>query len=505
MPRNASRNGKPGELQNVKKSTLDDLPCIVGVAQRCYRAADGDSPEPLQQWEEVSVKAAADSGKPGVLNQIDDINIVYTLSCHYDDAVKSLADKLGLKDTQGHLSGLSGTSAQHFVQQAAARIQAGESELSLVVGGEALATIRRYKKAGQTLPWANDIKRGSMPFEDPFHPTEIAHQVFQAYLTFAVLDSARRASMGLTLDENHRQQATMMAAMSEIAANNPNAWFHKAYSAGALYQITADNRMVAYPYSKHSVAFMDVDMAAAVLVTSHRKADELGVAQDKRVYLRGGAYTREPIYIAQRPDLSRSPAMQAAATQALQMAGAGIDDIALLDLYSCFPGSVNFAKDALGLSDNEPRALTVTGGLPYFGGPGNNYLTHAIASMVEKLRENPSELGLLNGVGMHMTNHVFGVYSAQPELASPVDVQATAAPDTCTITDNFEGVATIAAYSVEYSRHGQSGLAVCDTSSGQRCYARSDDPDLLRSMQNEEWVGQQVTVRNRDNVNSFSE
>ena len=100
-------------------------------------------------------------------------------------------------------------------------------------------------------------------------------------------------------------------------------------------------------------------------------------------------------------------------------AGVGIDEIAHLDLYSCFGSSVSFACDALGLSAGDSRPLTVTGGLPFFGGAGNNYLSHSVATMVEKLRREPSVHGMVSGVGMHMTNHVFGIYSATPGSARP--------------------------------------------------------------------------------------
>ena len=75
---------------------------------------------------------------------------------------------------------------------------------------------------------------------------------------------------------------------------------------------------------------------------------------------------------------------------------------------------MNFARDALGIAADDPRPLTVTGGLPYHGGAGSDYLTHSIATMARVLREDPGALGLVSGVGMHMTKHVYGVYSTEP-------------------------------------------------------------------------------------------
>ena len=178
--------------------------------------------------------------------------------------------------------------------------------------------------------------------------------------------------------------------------------------------------MVGYPYTKYMVSIMDVDMAAAVMLASHEAADRLGVPADQRVYLRGWSYATDPVYVAEHPDLSRSPAMELASSEALRGAGAGVDDVAHLDLYSCFASSVNFARDALGIAADDPRPLTVTGGLPYHGGAGSDYLSHSIARMARVLREDPGSLGLVSGVGMHMTKHVFGVYSTAPgAVAAP--------------------------------------------------------------------------------------
>src|SRR5690606_4161080 len=200
-----------------------------------------------------------------------------------------------------------------------------------------------------------------------------------------MLDSARRHHLKLTLEQNREQEAAMMARLSLVASQNPAAWFPKAYSTAELLDDDNANRPVVYPYNKLQMAFMDVDMAAAVLIASHQKADELGIPMEKRIYLHGWSYAQEPSAIAERPELWHSPAMEVASEQARHRAGINSNTLAHMDLYSCFPSSLNFTRDALGIGDNEPRPLSVTGGLPYFGGPGNNYTGHAVASMVKRL------------------------------------------------------------------------------------------------------------------------
>src|SRR5439155_963790 len=156
--------------------------------------------------------------------------------------------------------------------------------------------------------------------EAPFHPTEVAHNVFQAWLTFPVFDIARRARLGDTPDDYRQKVAQLLAPMSKVAATNPYAWFRRERTVAELREATPDNRYVGYPYTKYEISVMDVDMAATVIVASHAKADELGVPADRRVYLRGWCYATDPVYLAEHRDLFRSPAMVAASAEAFRCA-----------------------------------------------------------------------------------------------------------------------------------------------------------------------------------------
>jgi acetyl-CoA C-acetyltransferase len=476
-------------------------PCIVGVAQRTYRPEDGFAPEPLEMWDRVCRDAAADCGGKDVLASVDSLRVIYSMSWQYDDAPARLAERLGLPDGDRFYSGVCGTTPQAIVSQAAEDILAGRCEMVLMPSGEALATKRRLKKQGEKPDWSfKPAEKRGIPFADPFHPAEIAHQVFQAYLTFAVFDIARRAHLGLSPEANRAQLGGLLAGLTEVAAQNPDSWFPTARSAAELTEVSAENRMISYPYTKNMVSIMDIDMAAAVLVTSHEKADALGIPQDRRIYLRGWGGAQDPVYVAERAEMWRSPAMQAASQAALAGAGIGVDDVAHLDLYSCFGSSLNFARDALGIAEADPRPLTVAGGLPYFGGPGNGYVSHALVRMVEVLREDAADCGMVSGVGMHMQNHVYGVYSATPGPVSPPDASAVQARASATpkreIANQAEGKANIAGYSVVHNREGYGfGVAVCDLPDGRRCYARAEEVGQMKSMEEDEWVGREVVLR----------
>ncbi len=473
-------------------------PCIIGVATRTWRGLD--APEPLEMWTEVVADAAHDSGAAGVLGRIDSLEVVYSQTWQYDDAPRRLADRLGVDPPNLHYTGIGGTTPQQLANRAAERILAGDLDVVAIVSAESLATQAAAKKRGDRLTYsfAPDERR-PFPWEAPFHPAELAHDVFPAWLTFALFDNARRAYRRVPLDDYRRSLAEMMSPMTAVAAAHPDdAWFPIERTVDDILVPRAENRMVGYPYTKYMVAVMDVDMAGAFIVASEEAADRLGVSRDARVYLRGWAYAADPVYVAEHAELHRSPAMHAAIGEALRNAGAGADDVAHLDLYSCFGSSLNFARDALGMQASDTRPLTVTGGLAYHGGPGSGYMTHAIAHMARVLREHAGDLGLTTGVGMANTKHVAGVWSTTPGTPRPPDYDALASalPAPLAIVDHYEGRATVAAYSVVHGRDGapEWGLLVCDVPGG-RCYARLDDIVALEASERTEVVGARVSLR----------
>lgn len=485
-------------------------PCLIGVATRTWHPEDtGDAgaPEPLVMWETVARAAAADAGSPSgsLLDALDAVELVYCQTWQYDDPVARLCERLGVAPRRRFASGIGGTTPQVLVADLATRLLAGELDVALVAGAEALATRRRLKQRGEryraSFPPA---ERREFPWEAPFHPAEVAHEVFQAWLTFALFENARRAHLGTRLDEYRSYLGELWAPFSAVAARNPDAWFRVERSAQQIVTPTRENRMVGYPYTKYMVSAMDVDMAAALLLATHEAADWLGVPPDRRVYLRGWCYATDPTYVAEHRELWCSPAMSAAGAEALRVAGVDIDDVAHLDLYSCFGSSVGFACDALGVAPDDGRGLTVTGGLPYHGGAGSDYMTHSIATMARVLRADPGSFGLVSGVGMHMTKHVFGVYSTEPpgeraRLEPPDEAHVQAGLDARSrpeLRETHTGLVTVAAYSVVHGKDGapEWALLVCDLPDGARVYARADDPDLLAEAERTELVGTPLTL-----------
>ena len=485
--------------------------CIIGVGRRTWHPSDAPegAPEPLVMWEQVAREAAADTGAAdtaALLGALESIDVVYSQSWQYDDAVARLAERVGASPSRRRYSGIGGSVPLVLATEVAREIRAGGLDLALITGAEALATVRRLKKAGEKPQWSfRPAEKRPFPMDMDFDPSEITHAVFEAYLTFALFDNARRAELGRGLDEHRARLGRVLAPMTEIAATNPHAWFPVARSADEIVTAEPDNRMVAYPYTKLMTSIMDVDMAAALVLASAAKANALGVPEERRVYLRGAAYAEDPVHVAGHPELWRSPAMATAAGAALAGAGIGPDDVAHFDLYSCFASSVCFALDALGISEDDGRAVTQTGGLPYHGGPGSNYMTHALAAMVETLRREPGSFGVTSGVGMHMQKHAYGVWSTDPGRGAFAET-APAAPSSgpLAIVESPEGSATVATYSVLHGRDGgpERALLICDLPAGGRSYALLDgDAAALARAEASELIGRAVTLTPSDGIN----
>jgi acetyl-CoA C-acetyltransferase len=439
-------------------------------------------------WEQLARAAASDAGCPDAVRQLQSLQIVYCQSWEYDDPCARLADRLGADPQQRGYSGLGGSVPVRLLAEAASAMDRGQLDLALITGGEALAT-RRH----QPDPAWSFAPEDSRPFPITIDRQEAANGIYQAYLTFALLDTARRIHLGRSVADHRHHLGRLLAPMTEVAASQPeHAWFPTARDADEITTPSDTNRMVATPYTKLMTAIMDVDMAAALLVATEARADALGVPADRRVYLHGSGAAEDPGTMAARPDLWRSPAMEAAMGAAL--GPATIDDIAHLDLYSCFASSVAFARDALGIVDG--RRLTVTGGLPYHGGPGSNYDTHALAAMVEQLRRDPGAVGLVSGIGMHMTSHSAVTLSTRPRPASPAEASgmtppAAAPPVTVPVVSDATGPARVAAFSTVHTRQGPEWTAlICDLPDGARCYAKLEEP----AVDSEDLAGQTVTL-----------
>ena len=229
---------------------------------------------------------------------------------------------------------------------------------------------------------------------------------------FAPWSSDPGSRRGETLEAHATRIARLWAGFNVIARDNPNAWIRQPYNAEQIARAGPDNPMISYPYTRLMNANARVDMAAGLVVCSLQAARDAGVPDEKIVYLHAATEANDSNFLSLRENFHSSPAMRLAGARALELAGRAIDEIDHVDLYSCFPSAVQVAAAELGLSEDRP--LTVTGGLTFGGGPLNSYTLHAVARMVEVLRDDRGSTGLVSGNGGWLAKHAFGIYSSEP-------------------------------------------------------------------------------------------
>lgn len=460
----------------------ETTPVIAAVGEVIDRPA---SPE--QALEPVKLMAAAlhacetDAGAK-LLDQVGLISLIGLVSWPYRDPVRQLSTELGIAPAEQVNASMGGETPVRLAHEAAARIVNGENIVAAIVGGEALNAVNQAKKSGARLPWTppaareDAVKFPSSRFA--MSPVAKLLGVMDPAQVYPFYEMATQAAWGQTPAEASRESAELWARYAAVAAGNPSAWIRTAPDAEAIGTVTADNRLINWPYPKLMVANPAVNQSAAVIVMSLARARKLGIAEDKLVHIWGGAKAVEPEDYLHRDRYDHSSAQTAVLEKAVEIAGGDARRFKHLELYSCFPVVPKMALRTLKLDPTE-HAPTVAGGLTFFGGPLNNYMSHAIAAMVRALRATPGELGLLYGQGGYVNKHHTMVVSTAPAptpMAAGYSVQAAADAargPTPPLLDTYAGPAKLETYTVTYARDGKpiAGIVIARTPDGGRVMA----------------------------------
>lgn len=482
------------------------VPILVGAGQITQREADPrQAKAPIDLIADAGRAAADDAGAGAALLQaLDSIVLLRSFSDTSwrfkspfggpSNPPKSLARRLGAdRATRLIYTHAGGNMPQWSINRLSEMVTRGEVEAAMVIGGEALATQKAAQRAGLELDWNEDA--GGTPEEwgvatRGWNDAEERHRMAGAIFAYPLFETAIRGARGRSVAEHALAMGKLFAGFADVAAKNPLADRRQGFTAEAISTASAENPYIGFPYTKLMNSNAFIDQTAAVILTSVAKARALGIPDDRWVYLHGTADAYDHWYISDRINFHSSPAMRIVGEETFEMAETSLDDLAFLDLYSCFPSAVQIACQEMGIAEDDPRGLTITGGLPYFGGPGNNYVTHSIAEMIQRVRGRPGAKGMVTANGNYVTKQSAGVYSTEPteKPFRPKDpkiyqakIDAAKGPET---TETPAGPATVETYAVMHDRQGPSvGILFGRLGDGRRFIANTpDDPALLADM-----------------------
>ncbi|NKZ10750.1 acetyl-CoA acetyltransferase [Mycolicibacterium septicum DSM 44393] len=475
-------------------------PVLVGYGQVNQHDESPDS-EPVGLME-VAARAAADAA---VLEAVDAVRVVNLLSLRYRDPGLLLAQRIGAPDAATRYTPVGGNVPQSLVNQACLDIQQGRNEVVLIAGGETWRTRSRLKSRGERLTGTEQDASVPMAPSDPEFdmagPAEIRIGLVAPSHVYPMFEQALRIAAGEQPDAHRRRIGELWSRFSQVAEGNPHAWSREALPAEQICQPGPSNRMISWPYTKLMNSNNMVDQGAALILTSVQKATELQIPRERWVFPYAGTDAHDTYLIGQRASFSGSPAIRIAGRRVLELAGVGIDDLAAVDVYSCFPSAVQVAANELGLPLDDPqRPLTVTGGLTFAGGPWNNYVSHSIATMAERLTANPGQLGLITANGGYLSKHSFGVYSTEPpqgqfrweDVQSEVDAEPTVVAE-----DGWSGTGTVETWTTPFNRDGEPEkvFVAVRTPSGSRALAVVPDLSQAEASIREDIAGAKVTVK----------
>jgi acetyl-CoA C-acetyltransferase len=488
-------------MDDISRELPANTPVIVGIGLCNQKMADAsEAQEAIALMVSALRRAALDAGSETLLTDCDAILVPQGMWA-YSDPARLIARRVGATRAQTVFAKL-GILQQTLLGEASRRIAEREADVIIVAGGEA-----RYR---QLMAQINDIEiEDTAQSETPDQVMEPSEEMWleaesNAGLAmpvgfYALMESARRYARGQDMASHRDDLAKLYSRFADIAIDNPHAWKRQAMPAENIRNPSTKNKMLAFPYTKLHNTSWNVDQASALIFCSAEKAAALGIPREKWIFPRASTQSNHMLCVSARRDLSRSVGALIAGQRVLELAGLDISEIDYIDLYSCFPIAVQCYADALGVTAD--RDYTFSGGMPFAGGPLNNYVLQTTCLLVELLRSHPGRHGLVSSVSGMLTKQGFGIFSSLPstngfvfedvtqavaELNQPLEVDA----DYC-------GEAVIAACTVLFQEDTPWRLvAICDTANKTRTVAMSEDAGLMANAMIEEYCGRNVSVAN---------
>ncbi|MEM0953911.1 MAG: acetyl-CoA acetyltransferase [Pseudomonadota bacterium] len=478
-----------------------NTPVLVGAAAVQQRVEDPTRAKEAYRLMSDAVRAAAaDAGSVHLLEETDVIAVPQGM-WSYTDPARLVAHETGATQASTVFAEI-GILQQSLIADACEKISQGDVSVAVVTGGEAKYRQLRARITGVEAPELDqqNVTADAVlkPADEIWLQAESKAGLAMPVGFYAIAASAYRAARGMTLEAYDAEVAAMYERFSDIAANNPDAWSQHKVSAEAIRTSGPKNPMLALPYNKSHNTSWNVDQAAGLIFTSAAKAVEIGVPREQWVFPLASAESNHMVPLSLRRRLDRLPGAEACARAALAAGSLSADDIDFWELYSCFPVAVQmYAREAAVPSGAD---LTVTGGMPFAGGPLNNYVLQATVKMTENLRQKAGSKGMVSSVSGMLTKQAYGLWSRNPGERGFVCLDLTAEVSLSSkpkeLLEDYEGQATIAGYTVLFEQNEpQRGIAVVDVDAERRSVVFSEEPADVDMMLSSECVGRKIHVQ----------
>ena len=478
---------------------MKNRPVLVGIGSLQQKGSFEQLDEALILMEQASLKAIDDTNAPEIKNYIDEIQIPKGF-WDYRNPGKWIAEKHGLSKPKTSIAKI-GILQQSLINAACKKIIDGEIRASLIVGGEARHKMIQALKEGLTY---EEMRLTENPDhyvkakEDLYVAEEIDALGMMAVGYYAIIESAMRYKDKKSLREHEDFLGNYYERFSQIASKNPHAWNHEIFTAEEIKTPSSKNQRIAYPYNKLHNSSWNVNQASALILTSDEIADKLKIPADKRVYPLISSETNHMIGVIQRPDLTAPIGLKLAADYLLDEAAKNNIEPTFYELYSCFPIAVQLFAKALNIPDNIDK--TITGGMPFAGGPLNNYMLHATAQGLMKIRENNSEVALITGVSGMMTKQALAIWGKNPAMnfvSKDVTKEAEKLELPVPMSTLASGEGKVIGCTTLYEKNQPlKAVFYAEDSQSHRLVLTSTKSEIIKQVEEEECVGKKINYSN---------
>ena len=485
---------------NGPSGNLDPrTPVLVGAAAVVQRADDPLAAKDASElMAEAVVRACDDAGAPRLLGAIQRIAVPHG-NWSYRDPARLVAERIGAR-VHTVLVDL-GIPQQTLINDALRSIAAGALDVAVVVGGEALQRDAVARRRGFSLPHVDEGQahpdERQTPAAEIIAPAELAVGLVVPVQQYAMIENALRGAQHQSIAAHRDAIAALWAAFDAVALKNPRALFAGGRAPGFIREPGPENRPLAFPYNKWHATQWTVDQAGALVFCSAAAARAHGAPRERWVFPRLGLESSHALSLSYRRDLHRWPAMGVLGRAAAAHLERPLASVEHVELYSCFPAAVRVQQRELGLPlDGVP---TITGGMPFAGGPFNNFVLQATVAMAARVRADRGTLGLVSTVSGLLTKPGLAVWSSEPGEKTMLlgDLAAEARSATASLEGiaDYRGPATVATYTVTYQGETPTRVVVIgDTPEGRRCVAQADDAHLAAWATAHELVGTTIVV-----------